>query len=119
MRNFILHLAYGLLLGLLAAGVILLAAGQPRSTPVLLLPTPAPNTLTIDISGEVVHPGVYELPSGSRIQDAIQAAGGLSAAANPDSLNLAAALSDGQKIMVMAEGQTPELTSRARTINSD
>ncbi len=112
MRNFILHLAYGLLLGLLAAAAILLAAGQPRSTPVLLLPTPAPNTLTIDIAGEVVQPGVYELPSGSRIQDAIRAAGGLSASANADSINLAAGLSDGQKILVMPEGQTPVLPAQ-------
>jgi competence protein ComEA len=105
MRSFFVHLTYGLFLGLLAAAVILLAAGRPNSTPVMLLPTPAPSHLTIEIAGEVVKPGVFTLPPGSRVQDAIRAAGGLTSTANPDSLNLAAGLFDGQKILVMAEGQ--------------
>jgi competence protein ComEA len=73
----------------------------------MLLPTPAPTNLTIDVAGEVVQPGVFQLRPGSRVQDAIMAAGGLTADANPNSLNLAASLVDGQKILVMAEGQAP------------
>jgi len=105
MRSFLIHLGYGLLIGLLAAAGILLAAGKPHSSPVLLLPTPALTNLTIDISGAVVRPGVYNLPPNSRIQDAIQAAGGFSEDAVVEILNLAAELADGQKIVVMAEGE--------------
>ena len=74
MRNYLVPLGYGLVLGLLAAAGILLAAGKPRSSPVMLLPTPALTNLTIDITGEVVKPGVYQLPPNSHVLDAIQAA---------------------------------------------
>ncbi|HWR64708.1 MAG TPA: helix-hairpin-helix domain-containing protein [Bellilinea sp.] len=107
MRNFLIHLGYGLVLGLLAAAGIMLAAGKPRSSPVMLLPTPAPTNLTIDITGAIVKPGVYQLPPNSHVLDAIQAAGGLRVDADVNTLNMAAELSDGQKIIVKTEGQLP------------
>lgn len=110
MRNYLVFLGYGLVLGLLAVAGILLAAGKPRSNPVMLLPTPAPANLTIDITGEVANPGVYQLPPNSHVQDAIQAAGGLLDDADINTLNMAARLSDGQKIIVQTEGQLPAAT---------
>ncbi len=57
-----------------------------------------------DVSGAVKNPGVYELSEGSRVEDALSAAGGLSAQAAPDwvakNMNLAARITDGQKIYV-------------------
>lgn len=105
MRNFLIHLGYGIILGLLAAAGILLATGKPRSNPVMLLPTAALTNLTIDISGEVAKPGVYLLPPNSHILDAVQAAGGLLADADVNTINMAAELSDGQKIIVKTQGQ--------------
>lgn len=64
----------------------------------------ASNSLMIDIEGAVVNPGVYQLPFGSRVEDAIVAAGGFSRYADADAiarvLNRAAKLSDGAKLFI-------------------
>ena len=52
------------------------------------------------VCGEVRTPGVYELPEGSRITDAVEAAGGMTEGAAGTYLNLAETVSDGQKIEV-------------------
>ena len=54
--------------------------------------------LFVYVCGEVRHSGVYELPAGSRICDALEAAGGLTEAASPDYWNLARTLEDGEMI---------------------
>lgn len=95
-----LYIAYGVLIGLLAAGVIWLAASPPRGEPVTLLPTPTPGMVTVYVSGAVMTPGVYSLPDGSRVEDAVLAAGGFAPGAETDSLNLATVLEDGQQIDV-------------------
>lgn len=56
----------------------------------------------IHICGEVKNPGVYELPEGSRIYEAVEAAGGFTGEAAEDSLNLAQKISDGQQIVVLS-----------------
>lgn len=64
--------------------------------------------ITVDIEGAVVKPGVYTLASGSRIQNLLIAAGGLSLQADREwvakSLNLAAKLSDGAKVYIPEVG---------------
>jgi competence protein ComEA len=60
--------------------------------------------ITVHVAGAVARPGVVELPTGSRLHEAIAAAGGGTDATDPDRLNLAAVLEDGQKILVPARG---------------
>lgn len=60
----------------------------------------ATTQLVIDVAGKVRHPGVYRLPSGSRVDDAVRAAGGARGHADLSSLNLAALLVDGQQVSV-------------------
>jgi competence protein ComEA len=52
-------------------------------------------------------PGLYELPEGARVADAIEAAGGPRRGADLDLLNLAEALVDGIKVEVVRTGETP------------
>jgi len=112
------YLGIGVLLGLLAAGVIWLAAAQPRGAPVVLLPTSTPGKLMVDVSGAVVSPGVYAVAPGSRINDAIQAAGGLAVGAEADQLNLAALLKDGDHIDVPGIVTTSHVSAGRININT-
>lgn len=57
-------------------------------------------SLIIHVAGAVNHPGVYQLPSGKRVIDALKMAGGETEKANLDAVNLAAPLYDGQKIII-------------------
>ena len=60
----------------------------------------APPMLIVDVSGEVLKPGVYELVPNSRVNDAIKAAGGPSKSADLSSINLARVIKDGEQIYV-------------------
>ncbi len=67
--------------------------------------TPSPTSVVVvHVAGGVVHPGVYSLPEGARVIDAVQAAGGFAPAALADSVNLAARVADGQRVYVPIEG---------------
>jgi len=72
---------------------------------------PAPTTtgpaLAVHVAGAVAHAGLYHLPGGSRVADAIAAAGGNLARADVDRLNLAARLDDGQRVYVVRRGEPP------------
>jgi competence protein ComEA len=63
--------------------------------------------VVVDVAGAVGSPGVYRLPAGSRVNDAVQRAGGATATADVEGINLAARLSDGQQIVVPAAVKTP------------
>src|SRR5207249_12007922 len=67
--------------------------------------TPEPH-LVVDVSGAVAHPGVYRLPGGSRVVDALLAAGGMTGEADLAALNKAAPIRDGQRIYVPRPGET-------------
>jgi competence protein ComEA len=62
--------------------------------------------VVVHVTGAVREPGVYRLPTGSRVTDAVERAGGPAAAAALDAINLAARLADGQQVVVpaMAKG---------------
>jgi competence protein ComEA len=64
--------------------------------------------IVVHVSGAVANPGIYTLPLGSRVNDAVQLAVPLREA-NLDALNLAALISDGQKISVPREGEEVNL----------
>ncbi|MEW9547960.1 ComEA family DNA-binding protein [Nonomuraea sp. NPDC050783] len=104
---------------LLAVGALAVAVAaclvwrsQPTPQP---LPPPAPTApsapvtaatatakVTVHVTGKVHEPGVYLLPAGSRVADAVTAAGGASRSAATQSLNLARRLIDGEQIVVGA-----------------
>ncbi|MDI3211273.1 ComEA family DNA-binding protein [Arthrobacter sp. AL12] len=58
------------------------------------------------MAGAVVRAGIVELRRGSRLHEAIAAAGGGAPGADPDQLNLAAVLEDGQQVVVPRQGET-------------
>jgi competence protein ComEA len=69
---------------------------------------PARSTITVHVAGLVIRPGLVELAEGSRVADAIAAAGGLLPGARTEAVNLAAPLTDGQQIVVPgAQGDGP------------
>jgi competence protein ComEA len=60
--------------------------------------------VVVHVAGAVRRPGVYRLPTGARVTDAVRRAGGLAARAGEDAINLAARLTDGQQVVVPGRG---------------
>jgi len=56
--------------------------------------------LVVDVTGAVRDPGVYRMPAGSRVNDAVARAGGAAPRAQLEAINLAARLADGQQVVV-------------------
>lgn len=67
--------------------------------------------LVVHVAGAVADPGVYRMPPGSRVNDAIERAGGVTREAAPGAINLAAPLADGQQVQVLAK--TPDAAGGA------
>src|SRR5690606_3230058 len=78
-------------------------AGGPAAPPAGPAPPAAGGKVTVHVGGDVREPGVVTLPAGSRVTDAIDAAGGLAPDADPGSLNLARQVADGEQILVGEE----------------
>ncbi|MGQ0679515.1 MAG: SLBB domain-containing protein [Actinomycetota bacterium] len=108
------------LLGLAVVGaglVVILRTSDPPAPPVRreaavdarpsLQPSaqPSPQVFKVHVAGQVAHPGVYTLIEGSRVDDAVAAAGGPLQGADGNSLNLAAPVVDGQKILLLKPGE--------------
>lgn len=105
-----------LILGLLMAGWLLLRArpvaiaspgevvtmSTPQPTAATALPSTSQRAakLVVHVLGAVRRPGLVKLPEHSRVQDAIDAAGGLTGRADPAELNLAQPLADGQQLVI-------------------
>lgn len=103
-----------LLIGLLCAGLIYLvlfgiSLFRPSRIPIEYLAAGGESegkgqNIWVDVSGAVIRSGVYELPTGSRVKDALVAAGGLSDLADrgyvSEVLNLAAIVKDGEKLFI-------------------
>jgi competence protein ComEA len=106
-----------------AASVLLgwwLLAGRPRtSEPVEPLALASPSSasasgaapsagpLIVDVVGKVRRPGIVTLPKGSRVYEAIQAAGGLDGRVDTTTLNMARELTDGEQVLVGLEPADP------------
>jgi competence protein ComEA len=116
-----LTLLAGILIGLLSAATLTLLTSKPRGHPVELSLPPSPEPLRVHVCGAVSWPGVYELPAGSIVQQAIDLAGGPTSKAAMSTINLAAQLEDGQQVFVprFDEDSTPAPagSSAARAID--
>ena len=83
--------------------------------------------ITVDVKGAVKAPGIYDLPVGSRVNDVVQKAGGLTEQADSKSLNLAQKVSDEALVYVPAKGEesasektgsgAPSSTSKEKKVN--
>ena len=83
--------------------------------------------ITVDVKGAVKSPGIYDLPVGSRVNDAVQEAGGLTEQADSKSLNLAQKVSDEALVYVPTKGEesasqqtgsgTASSTSKEKKVN--
>lgn len=71
------------------------------------LVAPVGGPIYVHVTGQVAKPGLYRLPAGSRVMDAVSNAGGASVDADLDALNLATPLRDGQKLTVPSLGEPP------------
>jgi competence protein ComEA len=122
----VLLIGFTIVITLLAAGIIMMVSSRPRGEPIPLIAPPTPPLLVVQVSGAVANPGVYHLPAGSRVLDAIQAAGGLLPTADATLINQATLLQDGLMVWVPSvTGETPpppgatsavpEMPSRAPT----
>lgn len=128
----------GALLLALAAGWLLLSGGafgtatasiaaegfpSDEALPTASVGAVAGGELLVDVEGGVAEPGVQHLPAGSRVADAIFAAGGYSPnadlAAAARQLNLAAPLNDAQQVYVPQEGDAPGAGASPGTGGSD
>ena len=83
--------------------------------------------ITVDVKGAVKSPGIYDLPVGSRVNDAVQKAGGLTEQADSKSINLAQKVSDEALVYVPTKGEeaasqqtasgTASSTSKEKKVN--
>ena len=104
-RNFILVAA--LVLGVVV-GIAALRVFDDRSAPQIIIRDAAQTrTISVQVSGAVNAPGVYDLDPDARLEDAIVAAGGATEDADLAALNLARRLKDGEDIDILAIVPTP------------
>ena len=75
----------------------------------------APELLYVHVCGAVQNPGVYELPSGSRVYEAVESAGGFAENADEDYVNQAQVVQDGAKIVIPTIPEVAALLSGEQT----
>ena len=119
-----------LVLAIAAAAVLLMptAGSMSAGEPTLLLTSPLPSgssaaatapppsAIVVDVAGAVLRPGLVELPSGSRIGEAIGAAGGYAPDADLEAaaaINLARVLADGEQVRVPRVGESTPTAAAA------
>ncbi len=78
-----------------------------------------PSSIFVYVCGAVEKPGVYELPDGSRIVDAVEASGGFLETADKTYVNLAAMLEDGVKLLIPTVQETSEADSQIDTFDKE
>src|SRR4051812_49980643 len=83
-----------------ASGGAAVAAGSPDGASAVRIARRAPQAAVAHVAGAVRDPGVYRLPAGARVQDAVQRAGGPRHGGDVNAINLAAKVVDGQQVVV-------------------
>ncbi len=86
----------------ISAVVVYTPTPPPTETPP---PTPTPPPIVVYLCGAVAYPGVYALPAGARVVDALQAAGGADEGADLSQVNLARRLRDEEQIYIPCQGE--------------
>ena len=110
------YLILTLVAGLIAGGAVVyftMRAAAPSTSIVVSTPLPTPTPfpsstpapIRVHVSGAVRQPDVYELPPGSIVKDAVEAAGGPASDADLDGVNLAVELRDQQQVYVPRQGE--------------
>ncbi|HVF18630.1 MAG TPA: ComEA family DNA-binding protein [Mycobacteriales bacterium] len=110
-------------LAVAAAGLTVAVVWRGRAQPMTVaVPTVVssavaepPEDVVVDVQGGVRRPGLVRLAAGSRVADAIAAAGGLKPGATTIGLNLARRLADGEQVLVLPPGTTPPAVADAGT----
>lgn len=93
----------GSLIGVLIFAIAIIWRGARGETIVLQVqPVDDPNIVRVYVGGEVVTPGLYSLPRGSRVAEAIVAAGGVTAVGDTEAFGMAAVVEDADQIIVPA-----------------
>jgi len=99
---------FGLLLLAIGAGQFLFRGSTPNDD-IKIIPATSSQVagqIIVHVDGAVVKPGIYNLSSDSRVNDAVEAAGGFSTGADRSKVNLAAKIADGQKVYVPKVGES-------------
>lgn len=121
----LLFLAAGVLCLLVAGSIVASFSGRWEKKPSGAIAGPAPVTVAgssgdeggsleeqsqwvIYITGAVLRPGVYTLPSGTRVYQAVEQAGGFTSEADPEAFNMALPLADGVHIHVPRKNESPD-----------
>jgi competence protein ComEA len=112
-------IAFGMILGAVLLASALLISLPDRMSPIAILPTITISPIQIHMVGAINNPGVVLIPLNSRIQDAINAAGGVTDKADLGQLNLAARVNDGQKVIVPVLGETLESIPTQKTSSEE
>src|SRR5512133_2716481 len=106
-----LLVAFGVVVGAVLLAAVMLISLPDHTTPLTILPTRTAAPLQVYVTGAVNKPGVVRIMPGSRVQDALVAAGNVVQEADLQQINLAAIVADGQKIIVPRIGQTVQQKS--------
>jgi competence protein ComEA len=84
-----------------------------RSTGAVRIERPPAAAATVHVAGAVRRPGVYRLPAGARVEDAVRRAGGARPRGDVNAINLAAKVVDGQQVVVPSRGGAGAAVSAA------
>jgi len=92
---------------------------QPGAGGTLAVDAQGGTDVVVDVAGAVSDPGVYRLPAGARVNDAIERGGGATARAEIDAINLAARLTDGQQIIIPVRAKSPAGVTAGSAVAGD